>query len=104
MTSVFGGRRPPPLARRVLPLAEAIVDAARAGLGVAALSEWIAAPYLDRTLIAKRMRRPLRRGWRIAFRPDASSRPRSPARRRGCTRERQRPRVAAYPGSLTRVG
>jgi LysR family transcriptional regulator for metE and metH len=76
LSAVFGRKPPPPLARLVLPLTEAIVDAARAGLGVAALSEWIAAPYLDRTLIAKRMRKPLRRGWRIAYRPDAADRAR----------------------------
>lgn len=75
MTAVFGGR-PPPLERLLLPLTEAIVDAARAGLGVAALSEWIAAPYLDRTLVAKRMKKPLRRNWRIAFRPEAADRAR----------------------------
>lgn len=30
-----------------LPLTEAIVDAARAGMGVAVLSEWTASGYLD---------------------------------------------------------
>jgi len=57
-----------------LPLTEAIVDAARAGMGIAVLSEWIAAPYLEGSdVVAKRLAgRPVRRPWRIAFRRDAS--------------------------------
>jgi len=73
--AVFGAKIPP-LDRLGLPLTEAIVDAARAGLGVAVLSEWIAAPYLDHTLVAKRFKHPLRRPWRIAFRPEAADRAR----------------------------
>jgi LysR family transcriptional regulator for metE and metH len=73
--AVFG-RRPPTLDRLRFPLTEAIVDAARAGLGVAVLSEWIAAPYLDATLVAKRLRKPLHRPWRIAFRAEAADRAR----------------------------
>ncbi|MEO8551157.1 MAG: LysR family transcriptional regulator [Kofleriaceae bacterium] len=73
--AVFGSRIPA-LDRLGLPLTEAIVDAARAGLGVAVLSEWIAAPYLDRGLVAKRFEHPLRRPWRIAFRPEAADRAR----------------------------
>lgn len=72
--AVFGSR--PPAARLRFPLTEAIVDAARAGMGVAVLSEWIAAPYLDGSLVAKRLRKPLRRPWRIAFRPEAADRAR----------------------------
>jgi LysR family transcriptional regulator for metE and metH len=70
----FGKKAPrfvlPPLR---LPLTEAIVDAARAGLGVAILSEWIAAPYLEGKsgLVAKRLRgKPIERPWRIAYRRD----------------------------------
>jgi len=73
--AVFGARRPT-LDRLVFPLTEAIVDAARAGMGIAVLSEWIASPYLDRTIVAKRMKKPLQRPWRIAFRPDAADRAR----------------------------
>lgn len=73
--AVFGAKIPA-LDRLGLPLTEAIVDAARAGLGVAVLSEWIAAPYLDRGLVSKRFERPLRRPWRIAFRPEAADRAR----------------------------
>ena len=52
------------------PLTEAVVDSARAGIGIAILSEWIASSYLDGPgLLAKRLATgPLRRPWRIAFR------------------------------------
>ncbi len=70
---VFGARTAKPK-RLLLPLTEAIVDAARAGMGIAPLSEWIAAPYLDRTLVARRMKQPLRRPWRIAFHAHAAAR------------------------------
>ena len=72
MRSVFG-RRKPRLSFVRLPLTEAIVDAARAGMGVAVLSEWIADGYLDDgSLVAKRLAKgPLRRAWRIAYRRDA---------------------------------
>jgi LysR family transcriptional regulator for metE and metH len=73
--AVFGGRRPA-LEHLGFPITEAIVDAARAGMGIAVLSEWIASPYLDRTIVAKRMKKPLQRPWRIAFRPDAADRAR----------------------------
>jgi LysR family transcriptional regulator, regulator for metE and metH len=73
--AVFGSRTPA-LTKLRLPLTEAIVDAARAGLGIAVLSEWIASSYLDHTLVAKRMKKPLRRPWRIAFRPEAADRAR----------------------------
>jgi LysR family transcriptional regulator for metE and metH len=56
------------------PLTEAIIDAARAGMGIAVLSEWIASPYLEggkSGLVAKRLRgKPIARPWRIAFRRD----------------------------------
>lgn len=74
VTTVFGQR--PPEERLLFPLTEAIVDAARAGLGVAVLSEWIAAPYLDHTVVAKRLKKPLHRPWRIAFRAEAADRAR----------------------------
>jgi LysR family transcriptional regulator for metE and metH len=73
--AVFG-RRQPSVERLRFPLTEAIVDAARAGMGIAVLSEWIAQPYLDPTLVAKRLRKPLRRPWRIAYRPQAADRAR----------------------------
>jgi LysR family transcriptional regulator for metE and metH len=56
------------------PLTEAIIDAARAGMGVAVLSEWIAGPYVgDGALVVKRLAGgPLRRLWRIAFRRESA--------------------------------
>jgi LysR family transcriptional regulator for metE and metH len=73
MTEVFGRKRPKLTFLR-LPLTEAIIDAARAGMGIAVLSEWVASGYLGGgDLVAKRFAgRPLRRPWRIAFRPEAA--------------------------------
>lgn len=73
LSSVFG-KTPPKLRFTRFPLTEAIVDAARAGMGIAVLSEWIAAPYLDGGgLVIKRLASgPLRRPWRMAFRQDAA--------------------------------
>jgi LysR family transcriptional regulator for metE and metH len=72
-------RKVPPLKSLRFPLTEAIVDAARAGLGVAALSEWMAGPYLESGgLVVRRLGTgPLLRPWRIAWRPEATE----PARR-----------------------
>jgi LysR family transcriptional regulator for metE and metH len=75
-THAVFGRRLPSIERLRFPLTEAIVDAARAGMGIAVLSEWIAQPYVDHTLVAKRLRTPLRRPWRIAYRPQAADRAR----------------------------
>jgi LysR family transcriptional regulator for metE and metH len=73
MRRVFGRTRPT-LEFLRLPLTEAIVDAARAGLGIAVLSEWIASSYLAAGgLVVKRLAsEPLRRPWRIAYRRDAA--------------------------------
>jgi LysR family transcriptional regulator for metE and metH len=69
MNKVFGRARPK-LRFEVLPLTEAILDVARAGMGIAVLSEWIAGPHLGKgDLIAKRIDvGPLRRPWRLAYR------------------------------------
>jgi len=67
---VFGrGPRPERPPQR-LPLTEAILDVARAGMGVAVLSEWMAGPHLGRgDLVVKRLSSgPLRRPWRMAWR------------------------------------
>jgi LysR family transcriptional regulator for metE and metH len=74
MTQVFGRARPKLRLER-FPLTEAIIDVARAGMGVAILSEWIAAPHLGRgDLVARRLDSgPLHRPWRIAWRPDAAA-------------------------------
>ncbi|MFY0541139.1 LysR family transcriptional regulator [Nannocystis pusilla] len=69
---VFGRGRLPGRAQR-LPLTEAILDVARAGMGVAVLSEWMAGPHLGRgDLVVKRLSSgPLRRPWRMAWRREA---------------------------------
>jgi len=74
MTRVFGRARPRLRLER-LPLTEAIIDVARAGMGVAILSEWIAAPHLGRgDLVARRLTSgPLHRPWRVAWRPDVAA-------------------------------
>ncbi|MBN8232728.1 LysR family transcriptional regulator [Corallococcus macrosporus] len=71
MTQVFGRERPRLRIER-LPLTEAILDVARAGLGVAVLSEWITAPHLGKgDLVVKRLASgPLRRPWRMAWRKE----------------------------------
>ncbi|KYF61944.1 LysR family transcriptional regulator [Sorangium cellulosum] len=72
MTAVFGRRRPR-LEFLRFPLTEAIIDAARAGMGIAVLSEWMADGYLDGgDLAVKRLSSgPLRRPWRMAYRREA---------------------------------
>jgi len=64
------GRKKMQLHFERFPLTEAIIDVTRAGLGVAILSEWIAAPHIERGgLLVKRLSSgPLRRPWRIAWR------------------------------------
>jgi LysR family transcriptional regulator for metE and metH len=59
-----------PLNFRVLPLTEAVVDFARAGLGVGVLSEWVAEPHLKRgDVVARRLASgPIRRPWRLMWR------------------------------------
>ncbi len=69
MRSVFGRSKPAARFER-LPLTEAIIDVARAGLGIAVLSQWIARPHLGLGgLVAKRLAQgPLERPWQFAFR------------------------------------
>ncbi len=68
MKAVFGKTKPR-LQRIQFPLTEAILDAARAGMGIAIMSEWIAEPYLaNGDLRAMRLRgKAIRRPWRIAY-------------------------------------
>ncbi|RKH66387.1 LysR family transcriptional regulator [Corallococcus llansteffanensis] len=78
MTQVFGRERPR-LKVEKLPLTEAILDVARAGLGIAVISEWITTPHLAKgDLVTKRLASgALRRPWRMAWRKevgDAASR------------------------------
>lgn len=74
VNKVFGRARPK-LHFQILPLTEAILDVARAGMGIAVLSEWMAGPHLQRgELIVKRMAAgPLRRPWRIAYRRESEA-------------------------------
>ena len=74
MTRAFGRSRPK-LRLQWLPLTEAIIDLARAGMGVAILSEWIAAPHLSRgDLVIRRLASgPLHRPWRVAWRPEVGA-------------------------------
>lgn len=90
LARVFGRARPK-LEFVRFPLTEAIVDAARAGMGIAVLSEWMASGYLGSAdLVVKRLSSgPLRRPWRIAFRPESS--------------ESARRLVAALEGSAPRL-
>ncbi len=69
------GRTKPQLEHLRFPLTEAILDAARAGMGIAILSEWVALPYLGAgDLLVKRLRgKPLRRPWRMAFRREVAA-------------------------------
>jgi LysR family transcriptional regulator, regulator for metE and metH len=69
--AVFGRKRPK-VRMTTFPLTEAVFDAARAGMGVAVASEWIASTYLEHgDLVAKRLARgPLLRPWRIAWRSE----------------------------------
>jgi LysR family transcriptional regulator for metE and metH len=55
-----------------VPLTEAIVDFARAGLGVGVLSEWVAEPHLQRgEVVAKRLASgPILRPWRLVWRKE----------------------------------
>jgi LysR family transcriptional regulator for metE and metH len=72
---LFGRKTPPEIDVLSFPLTEAVMDAARAGMGVAIMSEWIASSYLtDDAVVVKRFSgRPLRRPWRIAYRRGAAT-------------------------------
>jgi len=68
LRKVFG-KQVPRLDFIQLPLTEAIVDVARAGLGIAVLSEWVASAHLGPDLVTRRLATgPIARPWRIAHR------------------------------------
>ncbi|MBV1859038.1 MAG: LysR family transcriptional regulator [Nannocystaceae bacterium] len=73
--TLFGKRRPKLRVRR-LPITEAIVELARANMGMAVLSEWLAQKYLapnDGSLRVLRMREPpLLRQWSLLYRPEVA--------------------------------
>lgn len=70
------GRRRPKLRFMRFPLTEAVIDAARAGMGVAVLSEWVASGYVERAdseLVVRRLAHgQLQRPWRIAYREEVA--------------------------------
>ena len=67
MRRVFGRARPR-LDASIIPLTEAIVDLARAGMGLGIVTEWVAEPYLARGGVeARRFIRSLRRPWHLAY-------------------------------------
>jgi len=70
-----GAKGEPPLNYQVIPLTEAVVDFARAGLGVGVLSEWVAEPHLRRgDVVARRLASgPIRRPWRLVWRKEVES-------------------------------
>ena len=67
-------RRSPPLQFQALPLTEAVVDFARAGLGIGVLSEWVAEPHLRRgDVVARRLASgPMRRPWHLVWRNEVA--------------------------------
>jgi LysR family transcriptional regulator for metE and metH len=71
MRAAFGRRRPK-LRFQHFPLTEAVIDTARAGMGIAVLSEWMASGYVEHgDLVVRRLSSgPLRRPWRIAYRDE----------------------------------
>lgn len=74
MRALFGARAPR-LQRHAFPLTEAVIDATRARMGFAPMSEWVAREYLaEGDLVALRLpRKQLRRPWRLAYRREAES-------------------------------
>jgi LysR family transcriptional regulator for metE and metH len=67
-------RGEPPPQYDVLPLTEAVIDFARAGMGIGVLSEWVAEPHLRRgDVVARRLGTgPIRRPWRLVWRREVS--------------------------------
>ena len=91
-----------PLRYQHLPLTEAILDFARADMGIAVLSEWIAEPHLRQgDLLAKRLASgPLRRPWRIVWRRESED----VALRLLAALEHAAPRIRTLRAPLGRAG
>jgi LysR family transcriptional regulator for metE and metH len=92
--------RAAPLSYQVLPLTEAVVDFARAGMGVGVLSEWVAGPHLQRgDLVARRLATgPLRRPWRLVWRKEVEA----AATRLWQVLQHAAPRIASLPQQRAR--
>jgi LysR family transcriptional regulator for metE and metH len=90
-----GQRGEPALNFQVLPLTEAVVDFARAGLGLGVLSEWVAEPHLKRgDVVARRLASgPIRRPWRLVWRKEVEK----AALQLWRVLEKASPRVVALP-------
>ena len=74
--AVFGSRIPRKLRVDRVPVTEAIVELARAGLGIGVLSEWLAGAYVGEGsgLRVLRLRKgPIKRTWRLAYHPELAS-------------------------------
>jgi LysR family transcriptional regulator for metE and metH len=84
-----------PLNFQALPLTEAVIDFARANMGIGVLSEWIAEPHLRRgDLVARRLAAgPLRRPWRLVWRKEVQAN----ALRLLAVLERAAPRLTSLP-------
>lgn len=96
-----GQRGDPPLDYQVLPLTEAVVDFARAGLGVGVLSEWVAEPHLKRgDVVARRLASgPMRRPWRLVWRKEVDH----VAQRLAQVLQKATPRVLSLPPARARA-
>ena len=70
----LAARNSPALQFQALPLTEAVVDFARAGLGIGVLSEWVAEPHLRRgDVVARRLASgPLLRPWHLVWRNEVA--------------------------------
>ena len=95
-----GAKGDPPLDYQVLPLTEAVVDFARAGLGVGVLSEWVAEPHLKRgDVIARRLASgPIRRPWRLVYRKEVEA----PVMQLAQVLQKAPPRVLSLPPTRAR--
>ena len=96
-TMLVGKRGERALRFQEVPLTEAIVDFARAGLGVGVLSEWVAEPHLQRReVVARRLASgPILRPWRLLWRKEVEE----AALRVFAALEKARPRSISLPAT-----
>jgi LysR family transcriptional regulator, regulator for metE and metH len=99
-TTFVGKRAERALHFQQIPLTEAIVDFARAGLGIGVLSEWLAEPHLQRReVVARRLASgPILRPWRLVWRKEVEE----AALQLLAALEKARPRVASLAAPITR--
>jgi LysR family transcriptional regulator for metE and metH len=96
-TTLVGTRGNRALNFQEVPLTEAIVDFARAGLGIGVLSEWLAEPHLKRReVVAKRLASgPILRPWRLVWRKEVEE----AALQLFQALEKSQPRVVSLPSA-----